>query len=94
MDLLVAGGPVGRTRSGLGDGCVRRSLLLSRSFRLIRVKLERDGRPRRGGPQAVVSESHPSEEPERSTNLATSQLASSIQFQVCDRLSFTASSSS
>ena len=47
------------------------------------------GRPRRGGPQAVVSELHPSEEPERSTNLATLQLASSIQFQVCDSLRFT-----
>ena len=47
------------------------------------------GLPRRGGPQAVVSELKPSGEPERSTNLATSQLASSIQFQVCDRLSFT-----
>ena len=59
----VASGPVGRTRSGLGGGCVsRRGLLSSRSFRLIRVKLER--RPSRGGPQAVVSKSHPSGEPE------------------------------
>ena len=48
------------------------------------------GRPRRGvgGPQAGVSESHPSIEPEVRTDLATSQLASSIQFQVRDRLSF------
>ena len=49
-------------------------------------------RPHRGGPQAVVSESHPSGEPEWSTNLAsvaTSQLASSIQFQVFVCLSFT-----
>ena len=33
------GGPVCRTRSGLGGGCSRRSLLPSRSFRLIRVEL-------------------------------------------------------
>ena len=42
--LLVAGGPVGRTRSGLGGGCFCLSLLPSRSFRLIRVEFER-GRP-------------------------------------------------
>ena len=72
-----AGGPIGSwwacwpNTFGLGRW------LLSpqpRSFRRIRVKLERDGRPRRGGPQAVVSESRPSEEHERSTNLATSKL--------------------
>ena len=48
--------------------------------------LNATGRSRRGRPLAVISESHPSgePEPERSTNLATSQLAS-----VCDHLSFT-----
>ena len=83
------GGPVCRTRSGLGGGCSRRSLLPSRSSDSSESNLNAAGRPRRGGPQAVVSESHSSGEPERSTNLATSQLASesSIQFQVCDRLS-------
>ena len=38
------------------------------------------GRLRRGEPQAGVSKEHPSGEHERSMNLATSQLASSIQF--------------
>ena len=77
---------------GLLGGCSRRSLLPSRSFRWTAASesnLNATGRPRCCGPLAVVSESHPSGEPERFTNLATSQLASSIQFQVCDRLSFT-----
>ena len=69
-------------------------LQLRGSFRLIQVELEVEhGRlagPHCGWQQAVVSEpkQHPSEELERSKNLATSQLASLMQFQVCDRLSF------
>ena len=69
--LVVAGGPVGRTRFGLGGGRSHCSLLPSRSLRVVRVaRLSVSGHPRpcwarrgrRGGLLALVFESHPSDD--------------------------------
>ena len=71
MRAVVAGGPFGRTRFGLGGGRSRCSLHPSRALRVVRVARafvsghpgpNAVGRPRRGWPLAVVSESYPSGE--------------------------------
>ena len=82
----VAGGPVGRTRFGLGLSWEVVALAAASSPPALSHSSESKLNVACHPPQAVAPESHPSGEPERSTNLATSQLASSIQFQVYDRL--------
>ena len=81
---MVAGGPVGRTRSGLGGGCSRRSLALSdasESNLNATVGLAVSGR-RLSYPSRVRVKS-------MSVLRTLPRQNSSIQFQVCDRLSFT-----